>query len=233
MNSSEKVKLDKNDLKLISAWADDISEYDPEVSENRLWEIEERRNSGLWVMFDCIFEYSYEVKVRRSWRLFSEVTREKNYIYEEDVEFPVIDPDVASELIGARANSHLGCLAYLINEHFDGGKYDLPTELSSSSFFDPLNTEDLEEQAKHFENRDLIGRSVEGYEGREQELSSIRKKSESKGDGYYGPEPPWLRQVILTSSPKFKMNGQPIADEKFDAYLSKAAETFPDISNFQ
>lgn len=231
MNSSEKIKLDKNDLKLISEWADRINTNDPEIGETRLSELELDEDNGLWVMFDCIFEYEYEVKVRRPWHLFSELTREKNYIYEEESKFPVIDRDVASELIGASANDELGSLAYLSNETFHWRKFDLPTELSSSSFFAPLKTKDLEAQAKHFESNDLIGRSVKGYEGREQEVF-VRKKSESKGDGSYGPEPPWLCQIILTSTPKFKMNGLQIADEKIDAYLRQAAKILPETSGW-
>ena len=225
MNSTEEMMLDENELDSISKLAYELHHEWPEIS---LAEMELATNEGLWVIFNCVFEYSYNVKVRRSWRFSSELTKEKNYTYEEDVEVPVVSSDVALELIGAKANSDLTSLAYCINEHFGWRRHALPSEHSSSSCFDPLKVQNLEKIASRFEESTIIGRSIVGYEGNEQVLSSVKKRRD-----FQGAELPNLDSVIFTSSPKFMINGQPIADEKIKAYLLKASETFPEISSFE
>ena len=63
MNSTEEMMLDENELDSISKLAYELHHEWPEIS---LAEMELATNEGLWVIFNCVFEYSYNVKVRRS-----------------------------------------------------------------------------------------------------------------------------------------------------------------------
>ena len=202
-------------------------------------EVFDSPDHGLEFIFDGLLTWTFNVKVRRPWRILGTVTDEKHEIFQRSIRSHITTSHLAEALIDPKLDQSLGIECELVDyfHNIDGPDhvfwprsiYDL--EKDDGDWPDFLQTDsssaNLDIIVAPDEAAVLISRSIKGFEGREGQLASIHRRKEAFLDGSSWEQDAWLRDVILKSSPTVLFDGVELSAEDQRWLLEKAAELLP------
>ena len=93
----------KNDsLEALHQYAEEVRKAQYDYSH-----IFESLGHGLEVVFDCVVTWTFDVKVRRPWRLLGIVTDEKHQIFQRGIRTHIVTAALADELINPKIDRSL------------------------------------------------------------------------------------------------------------------------------
>ena len=194
---------------------------------------------GLEVVFDGVVTWSFDVKVRRPWRLLGIVTDEKYQIFQRDIRTHVVTAEFAKELanpmldrslsVSQELSDYNGRLAWPDQVSWPSSIYDWEGEESERIDFQILDfrAENLQSIVASSEDEVLVSRSITGFEGHEAELVSINRLKQAYLDGSAWEDHPKLDSVTLVSEPKIFFNDVELSVADQRNCLKRAAELLP------
>ena len=221
-------------LQRMTAYADRLSKADGNYSD-----IFANPGEGLEIIFDAILVWTFNVKVRRPWKIFGEETSEVFEVFQRSIRSHIATSQLASSLIDSKPDQFIDIeeeLRYYNPDIWAPEDVGWPRSIYDWEECDGdwpvfLQTESSSENLKRIvaadENAVLISRSISGFEGRESELASIRRRHEMFLDGASGEEPAWLRDVVLVNEPVLLFDGFELSREESQWLLEEAATLLP------
>ena len=233
MNTEHEITVDPAYEVALQLWAHKVKE----TREEDLYDLWESRH-GLQVELVGVYNWAYNVKVRRPWKLFGKETLELHGIFESGQRFPIIDSMSAEELIDTSLGSLLVWLPRNIRENcwdyeFTNCDYADWTEVyggedSTSRLFRKLdlNEEPWSKTSLPFSDGDKVSRSILGFEGEETTLASIHYWNNMFLDGASGPADAALNTIQILKAPILKLNNEAVPDSQVTSILTRAAQLF-------
>ena len=232
MNTEHEITVDPAYEVALQLWAHKVKE----TREEDLYDLWESRH-GLQVELVGVYNWAYNVKVRRPWKLFGKETLELHGIFESGQRFPIIDSMSAEELIDTTLGSLLawiprnivenswGDLAYC--DHADWAEI-YGGENSESPLFRKLDLseEPWSKEPLLFSDGDKVSRSILGFEGEETTLASIHYWNNMLLDGASGPADAALNTIQILKAPILKLNNEAVPDSQVTSILTRAAQLF-------
>ena len=222
--------LDPSHENALIAWAEKVATPYFDSFE------EKDSNDGLRVELDAIFNWVYQVKVKRPWSLMGKETLEIHGIWETDQSFPIISGLAATELVDVSLGFPLLWLARDIQAH--SWDYDL-VGCADNKWAKPMRDEDgygpdyreldLNEEFWHEDpipiaHGDKVSLSILGFEGEESDLASVSRWNVMFLDGYSGEADPELNTINIVKEPTLLLNGEIIPKEQVNSVLLRAGE---------
>jgi len=223
-------------LQRLTAYADLLSKADGDYSN-----IFDSPGEGLEIIFDAILVWTFNVKVRRPWKIFGEETSEVFEVFQRSIRSHIATSQLASSLIDSKPDQFIDIeeeLRYYNPDIWAPEDVGWPRSIYDWEECDGdwpvfLQTESSSENLKRIVAADekavLISRYISGFEGRESELASIRRRHEMFLDGASGEEPAWLRDVVLVNEPVLLFDGVVLSDEDRRWLLQAASELLPSV----
>jgi hypothetical protein len=204
----------KNDsLEALKNYAEQVRKADYDYSH-----IFESLGHGLEVVFDCVVTWTFDVKVRRPWRLLGIVTDEKHQIFQRDIRTHIVTAALADELINPKIDRSLSLAEELSAYNFQIEAPDQATWPRSIHDWDDnesvyvnfqvldTSTNNLRSIVASDEDGVLVAKSIMGFEGQEETLASIHRRKQAFLDGSVWEEEAELKTVTLVSEPKILLN---------------------------
>ena len=210
----------------LEAWADSIRRQD--TLHHRA---DRPYGTGIEIVFDGLCEWSYQVKVKRPWRLFGEHTREVFLIYEKELRAPLATSILAAELVAAKVGRPISSA---LDEYVDAFNYDLtnpedvgwvvgeddPPDYPFSIFSWGQHVEQLSK----LEGGSFVSRYIKGFEGKENELVYIDRLHKF---AIYGEGDAELGRIFPAVSPRVSIDGVLIEVSETTDLLKLASELLP------
>ena len=225
----------KNDsLEALKNYAEQVRKADYDYSH-----IFESLGHGLEVVFDCVVTWTFDVKVRKPWRLLGIVTDEKHQIFQRGIRTHIVTATLADELINPKINRSLSLAEELSAYNFQIEAPDQVTWPRSIHDWDDnesvyVNFQVLDTSANNLrsivapdEDGVLVAKSIIGFEGQEETLASIRRRKQAFLDGSVWEEEAELKAVTLVSEPKILFDGGELSVSDRRELLKNAQTLLP------
>lgn len=211
----------------LETWADSIRRQD--TLHHRA---DRPYGTGIEIVFDGLCEWSYQVKVKRPWRLFGEHTYEVFLIYEKELRAPLATSSLAAELAAAKVGRHI---SFAIDEYVDAFNYDLTTpenvgwvvgEDEPPDYpFSIFSLGQHVEQLSKLEGGSLVSRCIKGFEGKENELVYIDRVLKF---ALYGEGDAKLGLIIPSVAPRVSIDGELLPASETNVFLKCAEDLLPE-----
>ena len=225
----------KNDsLEALHQYAEEVRKAQYDYSH-----IFESLGHGLEVVFDCVVTWTFDVKVRRPWRLLGIVTDEKHQIFQRDIRTHIVTAALADELINPKIDRSLSLAEELSTYNFQIEAPDQVTWPRSIHDWDDnksvyVNFQILDTSANNLrsivapdEDGVLVAKSIIGFEGQEETLASIHRRKQAFLDGSVWEEEAELKAVTLVSEPKILFDGGELSVSDRRELLKSAQTLLP------
>jgi len=194
---------------------------------------------GLEIVFDGLVEWSLNVKVRKTGTLFGVETKERHKIFCRSIRTHVVSSSLAQHILKPGGDSWLPIEEddIIYNEHIYG-----PDQVSwPHSIFDwreddgdspeflqtDTSSESLKLMVAADEDAVLLSRSIDGFEGKEDVLASIRRRKEAFRDGSVWQEDALLVGIELRGEVHVLFDDELIIGEDRRWLLRNASRLFP------
>jgi len=190
-------------------------------------------------VFDGVLTWTFDVKVRRPWRLLGTVTDEKHQIFQRDIRTHIVTAALADELINPKIDRSLSLAEELSTYNFQIEAPDQVTWPRSIHDWDDnksvyVNFQILDTSANNLrsivapdEDGVLVAKSIIGFEGQEETLASIHRRKQAFLDGSVWEEEAELKTVTLVSEPKILFDGGELSVSDRRELLKSAQTLLP------
>jgi len=213
----------------LEAWSDAVRQRD---TEHHIWT--ESGRTGVEVVLHGLCEWSYQVKVKRPWKLFGQYTREVFLIYETEIRVPLGDSSLAAELLAAEVGkpitpvTNFAHLADYVTS-FDYGVTtpEVLVEDDGPPGF-PFSKFSWDEDAGRLgelEKGSFVSRYIEGFEGKENELVYIYRRNNFRSSM---EEDAVLDFIIPSVAPRLSMDGELVETSETMDLLRLAVDLLPE-----
>ena len=214
-------------LEPLEEWADALRRL-----ETQHHSYKDHNGTGIEIVFDGLCEWTYNVKVRRPWRLFGQDTRELFLIYEKGLRVPLATSGLAADLVASKVGSHV---SDELDRYVDSFNRDFATpedvgwtngedESPPDYPFSAFSWAEHSEQLSKLKGGSFVSRYIMGFEGKENDLVYINRQR-NFSDFEENAE---LGRIFPSVSPRVSIDGVLIEASETTDLFKLASQLLPE-----